>query len=168
MPPGEAVPARLPSEPKLLWETKLGEGVGSPVVAGGRVFCLDNRGEKETLCAFDLKSGAELWHAAIDEVITDGIGTGPRGSPVVDGPRVFVQSCRGEFRCLGIDDGKPIWRTNFVKDFGAEFMGEKGDAQGAAATAIPARRSSMASGSSSASAAGTGRASSASTRPTAA
>ena len=131
VPVGEAVPATLPSKPKLLWRVKLGEGVGSPVVSGGRVFCLDNRDEKETLCAFDLASGAELWHAAIDEVITDGIGTGPRGAPVVDGPRVYAQSCRGEFRCFNTADGKPLWKVNFVKDYDAEFLGEVGPAQGA-------------------------------------
>jgi outer membrane protein assembly factor BamB len=131
VPAGVAVPATLPSKPKLLWQVKLGEGVGSPVVAGGRVFCLDNRDEKETLCAFDLATGAEIWHAAIDDVIADGVGSGPRGAPVVDGPRVYAQSCRGEFRCFGAADGKPLWQVNFVKDFDAEFRGEVGDAQGA-------------------------------------
>jgi outer membrane protein assembly factor BamB len=131
VPAGEAVPTTLPSEPKLLWEVKLGEGVGSPVVAAGRVYCLDNRDEKETLCAFDLASGKELWQAPIDEVITDSIGSGPRGAPVVDGPRVFVQSCRGEFRCLDVANGKLLWRVNFLKDFDAAFPGEKGQAQGA-------------------------------------
>ena len=131
VPADEPVPATLPKEPKLLWDVKLGDGVGSPVVAGGRVFCLDNRDDKETLCAFDLAGGKELWHDAIDEVISDGIGTGPRGTPVADGPRVFAQSCRGEFCCLRAADGKLLWRTNFVKDFGAVFIGEEGQAQAA-------------------------------------
>ena len=48
VPAGEPVPATLPAMPKLLWEVKLGDGVGSPSVAGGRVFCLDNRHENET------------------------------------------------------------------------------------------------------------------------
>jgi len=128
---GVRVPSTLPAEPKLLWEVKLGDGVGSPAVARGRVFCLDNRNEQETLCAYDLASGKELWNVPIDEVITDGTGTGPRGTPVVDGTGVFVQSCRGEFRCLNTADGKLIWRVNFVKDFAADFTGEKGLAPGA-------------------------------------
>ena len=131
VPADAAVPETLPVELRLLWEVKLGDGVGSPVVAGGRVFCLDNRDEKETLCAFELASGRELWSAPIDEVITDNTGTSPRGTPVADGPRVFAQSCRGEFRCLDAADGKPLWRVNFVKDFDAVFIGEKGQAQGA-------------------------------------
>ncbi len=125
------MPATLSAEPKLLWEVKLGDGVGSPVVAEGRVFCLDNRNEKETLCAYDLACGKELWNVPVDEVISDTQGASPRGTPVIDGPRVFVQSCRGEFQCLATADGKLLWRVNFVKDFAAEFIGEKGLAQGA-------------------------------------
>ncbi len=132
VPADEAVPAMLPKEPKLLWQVKLGEGIGSPTVAGGRVFCLDNRDDKEVLCAYDLASGKEIWHDTIDDVIEDGMGSGPRSAPTIDGPRVYVQSCRGEFRCLNVADGKQLWRVNFLKDYGAEFVGEKGDAQGAA------------------------------------
>ncbi len=167
VPAGASVPAALPAEPKLLWEVKLGDGVGSPAVAAGRVFCLDNRNEKETLCAYDLAGGKELWNVPIDEVISDNSGTGPRGTPVVDGPRVFVQSCRGEFQCLDTANGKLLWRVNFVKDFDAVFIGEKGPAPAPAATATPARRWSTARESSSASAGGMAPASSASTRPTA-
>ncbi|MGA2254865.1 MAG: PQQ-binding-like beta-propeller repeat protein, partial [Thermoguttaceae bacterium] len=128
---GIAVPIMLPAKPKLRWEVKLGDGVGSPAVAQGRAFCLDNRNERETLCAYDLASGKELWKVPIDEVITDNTGTSPRGTPVADGLRVFAQSCRGEFQCLNASDGKLLWRVNFVEDFDADFIGEKGDAQGA-------------------------------------
>ena len=131
VPDGIAVPTSLPAEPKLLWSVKMGEGVGSPVTSDGRVFCLDNRDDKETLVAYALADGKELWNVPIDEAITDGIGTSPRGTPVVDGPRVFVQSCRGDFHCLGTADGKTIWHVNFVKDFDANFTGEKGQAAGA-------------------------------------
>jgi outer membrane protein assembly factor BamB len=110
---------------------KLGDGVGSPIVGDGRVLCLDNRDEKETLVAYALADGTELWHAAIDDVIIDGIGTSPRGSPVYSDGRVYIQSCRGDFHCLNAADGKPLWHTNFVKDFDAIFIGEKGSATGA-------------------------------------
>ena len=131
VPAGADVPLTLPAAPKLLWEVTLGAGVGSPAVAEGRVFCLDNRKEKETLCAYDLATGKESWNVPIDETISDTQGASPRGTPVVDGPRVFVQSCRGEFQCRQAADGKLLWRVSFVKDFAAVFTGEKGSAQGA-------------------------------------
>ena len=61
----------------------------------------------------------------------DGFGIGPRCTPVADGDRVYFQSAKGEFQCLGAADGKVIWRKNFVDDFGAIYIGEKGKAAGA-------------------------------------
>ena len=167
VPAGVSVPATLPADPRLLWQVKLGEGVGSPVVARGRVFCLDNRHDKETLLACDLASGKELWNVLLDDVIGDNTGTGPRGTPVADGPQVFAQSCRGEFQCLDAADGKLLWRVNFVKDFDAVFIGEKGSARAPPATATLVRRWSTARESSSAWADNMVPALSASTRPTA-
>src|SRR5262249_36171504 len=43
----------------------------------------------------------------------------------IDGARGSVQSCRGEFRCLNLADGKTIWSTSFEKDFGVKFLGSK-------------------------------------------
>jgi outer membrane protein assembly factor BamB len=124
---------RLPAEPQTVWRFKAGEGLSSPVVASGKAFLFDNQSGKETLRAVDAASGKELWRAAIDDVFKDSQGpSGPRCTPVVDDDRVYVQSCRGELRCLSVADGKTIWRANFTRDFGATFIGEKGAAQGAA------------------------------------
>jgi outer membrane protein assembly factor BamB len=57
--------------------------------------------------------------------------SGPRCTPIVDGDRVYAVSCRGELQCLNTGDGKKIWGVNYVKDFGASFIGEKGTAPGA-------------------------------------
>lgn len=132
VPAGVAVPKTLPGEPKVIWRVKIGDGVASPVVSGGRVFYLDNQQGKETVHAVEATSGKELWSAAMDDIFKDAQSVaGPRCAPVADGERLYVQSCRGEFQCLGAADGKVVWRTNFVKDFGAVFIGEKGSAVGA-------------------------------------
>jgi outer membrane protein assembly factor BamB len=133
VPAGVAVPKTLPGEPNVLWRVKIGDGAASPVVAaGGKVYYLDHQQGKETVHAADASSGKELWGAALDEVFKDFQSLpGPRCTPLVDGQRLYVQSCRGEFQCLGVGDGKPLWRVNFVKDFGAVFFGETGPAVGA-------------------------------------
>src|SRR5438270_702450 len=38
---------------------------------------------------------------------------------------------RGTLHCLSLGDGKVLCQTNYVKDFGATFIGEKGKATGA-------------------------------------
>ena len=131
--PGTKLIEKLPADPKILWRVKAGEGLASPVVAGGKAFLFENVGGKETLRCVSAADAKELWSTPIDDVFKDSQGpAGPRCTPVVDGDRVYVQSCRGELQGLAIADGKKIWGANFSKDFAAVFFGEKGSAQAAA------------------------------------
>lgn len=132
VPAGVPVPTKL-SEPKVIWRMKVGDGLAAPVVAEGKLFYLDNQGGMETLHAVNAKDAKELWRADIDKTFTDAQSPpGPRCAPLVDGDRVYAQSCKGELRCLKVSDGKEIWQVNYVKDFGASFMGEYGNFSGAA------------------------------------
>ena len=56
-----AVPKALPTEPKVVWRMPIGNGVGSPVVAGGKVFYLDNQEDKEVVHAAVAHTGEALW-----------------------------------------------------------------------------------------------------------
>ncbi|MHB8521116.1 MAG: outer membrane protein assembly factor BamB family protein [Limisphaerales bacterium] len=132
VPENEPVPASLPAEPKIVWRLKVGEGLASPVVAGDRLFYFDAQESKETLHAIQATTARELWRATIDDTFRDTQGpAGPRCTPVVDGDRVYAQSCRGELQCLNVADGGLLWHVNYAKDFGAVFIGEKGSAAGA-------------------------------------
>ena len=127
------VPAALPAEPKVVWKMKIDEGLASPVVAGENVIYFDNVGGRETLHAIDAATMKELWRKEIDGTFSDSQGpTGPRCTPMVDGDRVYAQSCKGELQCLSLAEGKLLWRVNFTNDFGAIFIGEKGNTPGAA------------------------------------
>lgn len=129
----EAVLSRLPAEPKVLWKVPAGEGLSSPVVAAGRVLAFDNQGGKETLRALDAANGQEVWRAEIDQPFTDTQGpTGPRNTPLIEGDLVYAVSCRGELHCRQLRDGALVWRTNYVRDFQSWFVGESGNAAGAA------------------------------------
>ena len=133
VPEDEAVPDRLTAEPRILWRIKIGEGLASPVLADGRVYYFDNPNGKETLHAIDAASTREFWRKEIDDPFRDMQGpSGPRCTPIVDGDRVYALSCKGELQCLNTADGRLVWRTNFTNDLGAVFIGEKGDAPGAA------------------------------------
>jgi outer membrane protein assembly factor BamB len=124
--------SKLPAEPKVIWRIKAGEGLASPVVAGGKAFLFDSQEGKETLRCVNAADGKELWRTPIDEPFKDSQGpVGPRCTPVVDGDRVYAQSCRGELQCLAVADGKKLWSANFTRDFDGLFIGEKGAAQGA-------------------------------------
>lgn len=131
VPASEPVPITLNAEPPVVWRAPLGDGFASPVVAQGRLFYLDNQDAQEVAHATDAATGKELWKAAVFSSHKDGFGIGPRCTPLIDGDRLYVQSAKGEFQCLNAGDGKLLWKTNFVDDLGAIYIGEKGKAAGA-------------------------------------
>ncbi len=119
------VPSALPTEPKVVWRLDIGGGFSSPVIAAGKLVYLDAQDDKEVAHLLDSRTGKELWRVSYGETFSDEWGPGPRSTPILDGDRVFVQSCKGEFRCLNLADGKVIWGVSFEKDFGVTFVGSK-------------------------------------------
>lgn len=131
-PAGTPALTTLPTEPARVWRIKVGDGLASPVVADGRVFLFDQVSGRETLHALTVDTGREIWSASIDDTFKDSQSApGPRCTPLVDGDRVYAQSCRGELQCRAVHDGKLLWRTSYVTNLGAMFIGEKGPASGA-------------------------------------
>ena len=129
--------AALPKEPKTLWSIPIGNGQASPIVVGGKLIYLDEQAGQEVAHAVDIKTGKELWHTAVgeSEPFDNAYGTGPRCTPLVDGDRVYTQTCKGEFRCLMLADGKVVWKTSFATDWDAPFLGNKSNAPEAKETA---------------------------------
>ncbi len=129
---GEKPLTRLPDTVRPRWKVPAGDGYASPVVAGGRVYVMDTQETRETLRALDAADGRELWRATVDATFKDSQGpAAPRCTPVVVDGRVYAQSCRGELLCVAARDGSRLWSVNYDRDFGAVFVGEKGNAPGA-------------------------------------
>lgn len=132
-PAGQPFPEKLADEPVNVWRIPAGPGLSSPVVAGGKVLAFDAQDGLETLRLLDAADGKELWRAAVDTPFSDSQGpTGPRGTPMIDGDRVYAVSCRGELQCRQLADGKLVWHTSYTTNWGATFIGEKGNTPGAA------------------------------------
>jgi outer membrane protein assembly factor BamB len=133
VPKNARIPATLPASPRAEWRIEIGAGLASPVIAGGRVFYFDNQNDKETLHAIGANDGRELWRTPIADVFADEQGpSGPRCTPLVDGDRAYAQSGKGELQCLSVADGQVLWHINFMKNFGAAFLGEDSPVPGAA------------------------------------
>ena len=115
----------LPKELKPVWKIAIGGGFSSPIVAGDKLIYLDEQDGKEVAHVLQAATGHEIWRAPFADSFGDEWGSGPRSTPFADEGRLYVQSCRGEFACLNLADGKPVWRTSFEKDFGVRFLGSK-------------------------------------------
>ena len=53
----------------------------------------------------------------------NGMGDGPRGTPSVDGDRVYTEGGNGDVTCLDTATGKTIWHVNLSRDFGGGVPG---------------------------------------------
>ena len=127
------VPVALPAHLREVWQIGIGPGLASPIIAGGKLFYFDNQAGRETIHALNPSDARELWRATVDDAFKDEQGpSGPRCTPMVDGDLLYAQSGKGELQCLGTGDGRLIWRINFMKDFGAAFLGEDSPVPGAA------------------------------------
>ena len=121
----------LPDQPKTLWKIKSGEGLASPVAAGGSVFLFENRNGNEAMVALSITDGSEQWATELAPVFEDGQGPrGPRCTPVVDNGQVFAQCSRGTLHCLDAKTGNIEWEIDYAK-LGMKFVGEKGRVPGA-------------------------------------
>jgi len=97
--------------PKRLWLfEKAGAGYSGPAIVGGKMFTLGTRENQEVLLALDANTGKELWAAPVGEVLENRWGGGPRGTPTVDGDRVYALGGRGGLICAAVADGKVAWK----------------------------------------------------------
>ena len=53
----------------------------------------------------------------------NGMGDGPRGTPTIDGNRVFAEGGNGDMTCLNADTGETIWHVSLTADFGGGVPG---------------------------------------------
>ena len=106
--------------PPLAWKTQgLGEGYASFSVSEGRLFTQGQRDGTQYVIALDEESGEKLWEVPNGESFHERRGSGPRGTPTVDGGRVYAVAANGNLICLRAADGKRIWSTKLLDRFGA-------------------------------------------------
>jgi outer membrane protein assembly factor BamB len=118
----------LPSWPKsgppLVWSyAEAGVGYSGPAIVGRRLYTMGARGPTEYVLALDTETGKEVWASPVAPTFTfkgNSWGDGPRGTPTVEGDRVYALGGQGELVCLQAATGKEVWRLSLPKDLGGE------------------------------------------------
>jgi outer membrane protein assembly factor BamB len=105
--------------PRRLWQaTGAGTGYSSFSASQGRLYTQGARGGTEYVMAFDAATGRKVWETANGARFRNEQGDGPRGTPTVDGDRVYAFGGSGELSALDPATGRKIWSVDVVHTFG--------------------------------------------------
>ena len=105
--------------PRQIWKAQgLGEGYSSFAVVGNRLYTQGQQAKTEFVLAIDTATGKPLWKTATSRRADNDKGNGPRGTPTVDGNRLYAIAAEGVLVCLDADTGKQIWSADFARNFG--------------------------------------------------
>jgi len=105
--------------PPLAWKaTGAGAGYSSFSISKGRMYTMGSRGDREFVVAFDVASGKEVWATPYGKTFDNDRGGGPRGTPTIDGDRVYALGGSGDLSSFDARTGKIIWTQNVLSKFG--------------------------------------------------
>jgi outer membrane protein assembly factor BamB len=110
------------SGPPIVWSaSNLGGGYGSIAVKGDRVYLQGLKGSTSIVSALNRADGKSVWSKTIGPSASNDQGDGPRGTPTVDGDRLYVLTENGDLACLKTD-GTAVWQRNILRDFGGRNL----------------------------------------------
>jgi len=103
---------KWPAEgPAQLWvNPNCGVGYSGPAVVAGRLYLMGARDNAELLLCLDAATGAEQWACEVGPQFENGWGDGPRGTPAVDGGKVYALGAQGNLACVDAATGAVVWR----------------------------------------------------------
>jgi hypothetical protein len=107
------------SGPAVVWaNNELGEGYGSVSIKGDRIYVQGVQNAKSSVFCLNRSTGKTVWTTALGDRLGQDRGPGPRGTPTIDGDRLYALSENGDLACLKLSDGSAVWRRNILKEFG--------------------------------------------------
>jgi len=106
--------------PPLAWKaTGAGNGYSSFAISNGRLYTMGLRGDKEFIVAFDVATGKQVWATPHGTApFRNDRGDGPRGTPTIEGNRLYALGGNGDLSALDTATGKVVWSMNVLAKFG--------------------------------------------------
>ena len=107
-----------PAGPRLVWSiTGLGTGYGSLAVKGDRIFVQALNASGSSVSSLNRADGKVVWTKSLGRGGSNDRGPGPRGTPTLDGDRLYVLTENGDLACLNASNGGAVWQRNILADF---------------------------------------------------
>lgn len=123
-----SLPTEFSFEKNVAWSAKLGDGIGSPIIHGGKCYSTAMTGDEQlSVFCFESSSGKQLWKRDF------ATGKLPRitppnshasSTPCTDGQRVYLHFSTIGILALNCETGEEAWRyalpkTAYLMDWGA-------------------------------------------------
>jgi outer membrane protein assembly factor BamB len=105
--------------PAVVWSINgLGQGYGTTAIQGDRIYIQGTQGAKSIVFCLNRADGKIIWTRPLGPGVDDkDRGGGPRGTPTVDGSRVYALTENGDLACLNTQDGAVFWAFNILTKF---------------------------------------------------
>jgi len=104
--------------PPLVWSVStLGQGYGAVAIKGERVFVQGAQANRSIVFCLNRADGKTVWVKALGSALDQDRGKGPRGTPTVDGDRLYALSESGDLAALKAADGATVWSLNILAEF---------------------------------------------------
>lgn len=111
--------------PEILWKQPVGDSHSSPVVANGVVYAFykPKGQDADALAAFDARTGEKKWEQSYPRDKFDPpFGSGPRGTPAIDGDKIYTLGNTGVLACWDAKNGQVAWKVDTLKQFKAKNL----------------------------------------------
>jgi outer membrane protein assembly factor BamB len=115
-------PGAWPERLNRKWKISAGQGHASPILAGGRIFILARRQNRETVSSVNPEDGKTLWTQSYEAPYRMSAaalkhGEGPKSTPVFSDGKVYTLGISGILSCFEAASGRPVWRKEFSRQF---------------------------------------------------
>ncbi len=103
--------------PVEMWQRAIGPGWASFAVRGDLLYTQEQRGDSEMVTCYRVSSGQPVWrHGDPIRFYESNGGAGPRGTPTLDGDRVYAFGATGLLKALDAITGNVAWIANVSAD----------------------------------------------------
>jgi len=108
-------PKRWPDSLTLKWKVDVGEGYGTPIVIGNRVYTHTRRDGNEVMTALDTDTGKVAWQTSYPAPHKIGSGAkdhgqGPKSTPLFYNGKLYALGITGIVSSFNASDGKLLWQ----------------------------------------------------------